>query len=190
MEPGTATKQSCLESMSASWAELSAVLARIPPDRLTEPEVIGDWSVRDLLAHFAGYERYVAAEVFATLEGREASSRERYGRDDLPTAAADADEDAGNAWVVDFARTRSVEDAVAEFEWAHHRLVEAVAACPDGALDDPQRFPRFGGRSLAEILPGQCWSHHRQHLPELESWVHTLSRESPGARGQRPRSLP
>jgi hypothetical protein len=180
MELRRTTKESCLDSMSASWAELSAVLARIPRRGMTEPDVIGDWSVRDLLAHFAGYERYVAAEVFATLEGREATNRERYGRDDIPSPADDADEDAGNAWVVEFARSRPVEDVVDEFRWAHHRLFEAVVACPDTALDDPNGFPEFGGRSLAAILPGQCWGHHRQHLPELEAWVER--READGRR--------
>jgi uncharacterized protein (TIGR03083 family) len=176
MDERSATRNACLESMSASWRELSAVLAMIPVERLAEPNALGDWSVRDLLAHFAGYERYVAAEVFASLDGRGATTRERYGREDEPTEADDATQDAGNAWVVEFARTRPLDDVLTEFRWAHHRLVEAVEACPPEELDDPLRFPQFGGRSLAEILPSQCWNHHRQHLPELADWVRRLDR--------------
>src|SRR5713226_2116838 len=60
----TSTKETCLGEMRASFDEVMAVLDRIPRERLTEVGVTDVWSVRDMLAHEAGYERYVAAALF------------------------------------------------------------------------------------------------------------------------------
>jgi DinB superfamily len=165
------TKNACLEAMGASFAEMAAVLDRIPPARLTIVGVTEDWSPRDLLAHEAGYERYVAAAIFGDLTGRQPTVQELYGRDDPPTDEAEADDDATNAWYVARARTLPVDAVLTEFRWAHDRLVEAVEACHEDDFDDPDRFPSFEGRTLADVLPGQCWGHHREHLRQLEAFA-------------------
>jgi hypothetical protein len=32
------------------------------------------------------------------------------------------------------------------------------------------------GRSLASVLPNQCWAHYAQHLPDILRWRNTLAR--------------
>jgi hypothetical protein len=171
----TTAKESCLAEMRASFEEVEAVLGTIPLGRLTEVGVTEEWSVSDLLAHEAGYERYVAAAIFGDLTGRPPTTRDFYGRDDPPTEAEEADDDATNAWYVARARTLPVEAVLAEFRWAHHRLVEAVEACDEGDFDDPGRYPSFEGRTMVAVLPGQCWGHHREHLPQLIAFANRSS---------------
>ena len=165
------TKDACLAEMRASWEELTAVVDAIPRELMDEPGVVGEWSVRDLLAHFAGYERYVAAAVFGDLTGKPATNQDFYGRDDAPSEADDANDDTSNAWVVAYARNRPLDAVLEEFRWAHHRLLEAVEACGEGDFDDPARLPSMLGKSLAAVLPNQCWAHHREHLPQLLDWL-------------------
>ena len=81
----TSVKESCLAEMRASFGEVTAVLGTIAAERLTELGVTTEWSVRDLLAHEAGYERYVAAAIFGDLTGQPPTNRDFYGRDDAPT---------------------------------------------------------------------------------------------------------
>ena len=157
--------------MQASWAELIAVIDRIPRDRMDEPNTIGDWSVKDILAHFPGYERWVGATVIAELEGREATIVELYGRADAPSPEEDADDDLSNAWLINHARTQSLDWVLDELAYGHRRLVEAVEACTDADLEDPNRFRSMEGRSFAAVLPNQCWEHHRRHLAEIEAWI-------------------
>ena len=165
------TKEACLAEMRASFDELTAVVDAIPRDRLDEPGVVGEWSVRDLLAHLAGYERYVAAAIFADLTGTPATTRDFYGRDDAPSAADEATDDSTNAWVVAYARQQPLDAVLDEFRWAHHRLVEAVAACEEADFDDPARLPSMLGKRLSVVLPNQCWCHHREHLPQVVDWL-------------------
>src|SRR5678816_697219 len=120
------TKADVLAQMGTSFDEMTAVVDAIPPDRLTEVGVTEEWSARDMLAHFAGYERYVAAAIFGDLTGVPPTNQDFYGRDVAPTEAEEATDDSSNAWVVTHARTLPVEDVLAEFRWAHNRLVEAA----------------------------------------------------------------
>jgi uncharacterized protein (TIGR03083 family) len=165
------TKETCLAEMRASWGEMTAVVELIPRERLDEPGVVEGWSVRDMLAHMAGYERYVAAAIFADLTGVPATNQDFYGRDDAPSEADDANDDTSNAWVVAYARQQPLDAVLEEFRWAHNRLVEAVDACDEADFDDPARFPSMLGKSLAAVLPNQCWGHHREHLPQLVDWL-------------------
>lgn len=163
----TSTKAPTLAEMHASFDEINAVVEAIPPERLTEVGVTEEWSARDMLAHMAGYERWVAAALFGDLTGTPPGNQDYYGRDDAPTEADDANDDTSNAWVVAHARTLPVEAVLAEFRWAHDRLVEAVEACEEADFEDPRRFPFCNGKTLLSILPGQCWGHHREHVPQL-----------------------
>jgi hypothetical protein len=43
----TSTREACLADMRASFADVMAVLATIPRERLTEVGVTEEWSVRD-----------------------------------------------------------------------------------------------------------------------------------------------
>jgi hypothetical protein len=167
----TATKAECLTEMDASFQEVLAVLDTLAPDRLAVVGVTDEWSVRDLLAHEACYERYVAAALVGDLTGIPPTIQDFYGRDDAPTEADDASDDATNAWAVAHARTLPVEDTLAEFRRAHDRLVAAVAACEETDFGDPNRFPSFEGKALVDVLPGQCWGHHREHLPQLRRFA-------------------
>ena len=171
----TSTKETCLAEMRDSFDEVMAVLDTIPRERLTDIGVTDEWSVRDVLAHEAGYERYVAAALFGDLTGKPPTNRDFYGRDDAPTEADDASDDSTNAWVVAHARTMPVEEVLAEFRWAHDRLVEAVEACVEADFEDPDRFPSMKGKTLLAILPDQCQGHHREHLRQLEPFARKIS---------------
>jgi len=168
------TKDQTLADMRASWGETEAVLATIPEERLLEPGVVEEWSVRDLLAHIAGYERYVSALIFGDLEGRTPTNQQFYGRDDAPTPEDDANDDTSNAWVVAHARTKPLQDTLTEYRWAHQQMIEAVEACAEADLEDPNRFPSLKGKTLLAILPGQCMGHHREHLPQLKAFAQRL----------------
>ena len=113
----------------------------------------------------------MAAAIFGDLEGRTPTTQEYYGRDDAPSEAEDESDDSVNAWVVAHARTLSVADVLAEFRWAHDRLVAATAAYEEADFEDPNRLPFTKGKTLLAILPGQCWGHHRQHLPQIREFA-------------------
>lgn len=50
------TRDDVLRLVGDSRAELDTALAKVPADRLEEPLLDGDWSVKDLMAHVTYWE--------------------------------------------------------------------------------------------------------------------------------------
>src|SRR5438552_16603438 len=52
-----------IATLSASRAELESVLSQVPPERMTEPGACGSWSVKDVLAHLAVENDWLALQL-------------------------------------------------------------------------------------------------------------------------------
>ena len=63
------TKARLLDLLRAARAEWDALLAQIPPDKMTQPGVGGHWSVKDNIAHMAHFERWHANRIDEALHG-------------------------------------------------------------------------------------------------------------------------
>src|SRR6266545_8341315 len=107
------TKAALLDAMAAGRAGWDDLLVAVGSSRMDQARVVGAWSVRDVVAHVAAYERWVAAMLLADLRGRPATPRELYDRDDAPPPdldGPDPDHARYNAWVVEHARTRPLDE--------------------------------------------------------------------------------
>lgn len=167
------TKAELLEAMTAGRAGWEDLLAAVGPGRMDEPGVVGEWSVRDVVAHVAGYERFVAATILADLRGAAATPRELYDRDDQPPGGDEPDPDHAryNDWVVRHARGRPLAQVLGSAREAYERLRAAVDALTEEELADPGRFAWLPGRALATILPNQSFAHYAMHAPSIRAWL-------------------
>ena len=98
-EPSTrpGSKTELLERMRAGREEWDALIAQIPDNARTEPTLAGGWSVKDLIAHVAAYEKWTAAQIRAANEGRAPTNRELYGVEEMPDDPEGWDLDRQNA---------------------------------------------------------------------------------------------
>src|SRR5690348_13967182 len=76
-----ATLLDTLRTERARWDEL---LAQVPPERLTPPALAGGWSVQDLIAHIAWFER----EMVNLLQSRVLAGSDLWNLPDDPRNAA------------------------------------------------------------------------------------------------------
>ena len=57
------------EALEAARAKLDAALEGLNAEELTAPGTIGDWSIKDLLAHFIAHEQFALSELAAARRG-------------------------------------------------------------------------------------------------------------------------
>jgi len=62
------TKKTLLELIRAERARLDETIGAFSEDQLLEPGVVGDWSVKDVLAHLSAWERRLAQRVTLQVE--------------------------------------------------------------------------------------------------------------------------
>ena len=126
-----------------SWEQLQRELAAIPPDRLEEPGAVGEWSVKDLMAHLAVWDDVAASKAQRHLTGEQFPESEQLTWQELN----DREHAARAGW--------SVEQARREMEAAHARMLEALSRAPD--LEP-------------EFWQDDTYGHYIEHLGDLRQW--------------------
>ncbi len=150
-----------LSQMHAGRHALEATLARVDAGQMDAPVLHDGWSVKDLLAHLAFWERR-AVRLYETL-----------ARGEKPTGevGSDAELDALNARVYSTGHERPADEVRTDEAAAYLALLQVAETAPEADLFDPQRFPWTEGRPLAAWIEGNAHGHYEEHLPELVAWL-------------------
>src|SRR5262252_1240940 len=129
-----------MQSEQAAWV---ALLDEIGEENMTQPEVAGGWSIKDIVAHITGWRRRTVLRFRAALDP---------AVDMTPYWPAELDEDDEvdeiNACIYKANRDRSLADVLTDSREVFQQLVAEVSALSDEQLNDPQRFPWLEGERL------------------------------------------
>ncbi len=132
-------------------AETLAVLHRIPAGR-RDAIAVGEWRLRDIVAHLAGAQAGYAEALERVAQG-EAPAISDYGPPGPPHA--------WNGRIVDRSRGRSWDQLLADLDAAHTRHEAAVRACRS-VLPQLERA-QFFARNVAH--------HEGGHLDAIRRWL-------------------
>lgn len=167
MSAETMTKAQLLERMRAGRAEWEALLAVVPESRMIEPDVEGEWSIKDILAHVTVYEQWTADQLEGVLRGE----TEMVVRPDLPPGADSNDTDKQNAAYAAAYRDRPLDEIAAWSREEFPRLLAAVEALPEDILITPGRVPLMRGGVLWELVAGNAYDHYASHAIAIRAWL-------------------
>lgn len=135
-----------LERIDQSWLALQAAIDGVPEERMTEPGVCGEWSVKDLLGHVAVWDAYVVAVSRRFLAGEVPGTVDWEGINEREAAAR-----------VD----RSVAEQRAEMDRVHAAMVEFVAAL------QPKELRTKGVRPRIRV---DTYEHYDEHATDIRAW--------------------
>lgn len=109
-----------LEQQEQQWQTL---LAEIGPERMEQPGVNGNWSMKDIVAHLTGWNQRLIDRLQAAQRG-EAEPPPAW-----PVNLQSDDEI--NAWIYDHYQRRSLREVLDEAQQSYQRLNAVVEALPD-----------------------------------------------------------
>lgn len=145
-------KQTVLKDLQDAFDELLAAVDGLD-DGAMATAFYGTWSVKDILAHIAGWHRQMTGAM------------ERMARGERPTPEGVdySDADAWNARFAAAMRVQSAPTVVAGLRQSfanYRRAAQAIA-------DD-----RYGeGKTINRILEGSGYGHYREHLPAIKEFA-------------------
>lgn len=163
----TVSKSELLRTLQTERTAWEALLAEVPEERMTEPGAADTWSVKDVLAHVAVYERWTAEQLDAMMRGES----EMYTAPDTPPEANTDDMDRRNAVYYEVWRDRSLADVRRESEEAFALLRAAIERAPEDLLNESERFAWLGGSPVWQMIPGNAYEHYRDHMPSIHAWL-------------------
>lgn len=172
-----------LARVRESYAGFKEAIAALSDGMLTKRGTIGEWSVRDVIAHVGADELWMAGQIEALHFGRLPTVASCYGIDMPPPAGIDlATQDGRNAWQYERLRDLSLGDVRAMAAEAHDRLLAVIGLLSDAQLAEPLaigelatvghiRKPRDGETAwpLWEWLRGVTYHHYADHAEALRA---------------------
>jgi hypothetical protein len=147
----SSSAQRILRRLDQAWAAFRQSYAGLSDAELSEPRAVGEWSVKDILAHVTTWEVEALRYLPLIAEGGRPPRYTRYGGID-----------AFNAQTTERKRGLSLPDVLRELDDTHDRLVDLVQTAPAGLLEGSTRFRRR--------LRLDTYGHYPQHAQAIRRW--------------------
>ncbi len=145
-------KQQLLQKLDLAWTAFTESFAGLSDAQMAEPGVMGDWSVKDIVAHVTTWEEEALKYLPVILEGRRPPRYStKYGGIDAFNAQMSAKK-----------RDLRVAEVLGQLHETHGRLVDYIQSVPEAqfATETPFRHR----------LRLDTYSHYPLHARAIREW--------------------
>lgn len=157
------SKESILSNIQMERRRLEKNLASLSDEQMIEPGVIGEWSVKDILAHLVDWEQRFLAWYQAGLRG------------EIPYTPAPgmtwADLDKLNQSIYEQNRDRPLSRVQADFASSYIHVLETVKSIPEEDMFPAGRFAWTGNGNLAGYILANTANHYRWAKTQIRKWI-------------------
>jgi hypothetical protein len=155
------TKAELLKLVRSARQRFEATLAKVPKERMDEPGVEAQWSVKDILAHIAAWERRMVQWAGETVRGI------------VPARASITEEDLDriNEQIYLENRDRPPAEILTEFQESYTQVLGTVEETSEEDLIDAQRFEWRAGEPLWLMVAANTFWHYEEHGRAIHAWL-------------------
>lgn len=144
-------RQHLLQRLDRAWMALKESFAGLADAQMTEPGVMGDWSVKDILAHVTTWEEEALTYLPVIIRGEKPPRYIQYGGIN-----------GFNAQVTERKRGLALSDVLRQLDATHCKLIEYIQSVPE---EQVTRETRFRHR-----LRLDTYSHYPLHAMAIREW--------------------
>ena len=157
--PKPTTKAQLQAEIELERQALEELLAALSPEQMNQPAVVGEWSVKDVLAHLSEWEtmwlRWFAAGLSGKAPDRPA---EGYTWRQLPQL---------NQKIYETYRERELGDILKQFRASHRKVDKTIEELSEQDLFTPGRYAWTGKHTLASTIVPNTSNHYRWARQEI-----------------------
>ena len=124
-------KQQLLKQLEKAWAAINESYAGLSDSKMTEPGVMGNWSVKDILAHVTTWEEEALKYLPLIITGGRPPRYIQYGGID-----------AFNAQMTEQKRDLALSDVLRQQDETRRRLIAYIKSAPEDQFMRDTRFRR------------------------------------------------
>ena len=156
------TNSELLAVIQAERTRLESLFEGFSEAQMTEPGVENAWSIKDIMAHIASWERMAFDRIRAAVSGE-------------PLIYAlikdDTDVDRFNAEVYERNQNQSLMKVRAEFDDSHRAFYAQIEALSDEFLSSPLPFEWAGKTPAKVIISANSHWHYIEHAEPIKKWL-------------------
>jgi hypothetical protein len=161
------SKAQLLTEMRNEEASWEALLDEIGEAHMTQPEVAGGWSIKDIVAHLTGWRRRTVRRFKALLNHESDFSP--------PWPPELVEDDEINAWIYESNRDRPLAEVLSDSREVFQQLVDTLEAFSEDELQDLRRIL---GLDEEQVSGSMFFAHfHEEHEPDMRAWLEKVKKE-------------
>ena len=151
-----------LNGLQEEYQQWEAFLDQIGPARMDQPGVNDDWSMKDIVAHLTGWNRWLGVRLQAAQRSEPEPPP--------PWPAYLQTEDEINAWIYESNQGRSVREVLDESQQVFLQLFSVIEGLPAEVRIEPEwRLVRLEDKRFPA---GEFFDHfHDDHEPDIRAWL-------------------
>ncbi len=165
-------KEELIQALEDGQQEMVDLLEGLPDEAMLEPGVIGNWSIKDMLAHLTFWEGQAVAVLFQIQQSDQKPSAAFFGKETT---------DQVNTRIHEVNNSRPLESIWTDFLGVRKQTIRRVNEVSDDALNNPTRFPWTNGLPLYELVLDNSVSHADEHSEALLNWLEEFDARSAAA---------
>ncbi len=153
-----------LDSLKSGHLQFKTFIAGLTAEQMQQPNVVGVWSIKNILAHIVVHEQRMIDWVTKTLRGEKPEAPQPYS---MPEEALNR----LNEQIYQQNRDRPLVDVLTDLETTHLQTLDMVAAASERDLLDPRRFSLQDGEPLWEAIAANTFWHYEEHGRDIRAWL-------------------
>lgn len=153
-----ADKAEVERALDEAWSELITLVQAVPEDDATQPGVVEDWSLKDLLGHMA----FWSGRACRTLRCVGAGHPEEAEFGEGPAWV-----DEWNAREMNARKQHSWSEVRAEWMRNHEEAAKALDEAPADKLDGKLKDQY----AVLDVFAEDTYKHYREHAEHIRNWL-------------------
>src|SRR5215831_14165705 len=151
-------KARLLARIRDGYGAFQALLDRLTPAQITQPNVMDMWSIKDCIAHLIVHEQFALRELDCGLRGEPMDYDER-------------DTDSINADAVIAGQGKTLEEVRAEWERSVAQVLAAIEQLPDDDFTPGSLLERQLGDTIDGAFGNNTYDHYAEHARMIRAWM-------------------
>ncbi len=157
------SKAQLLKDIHTERRRLEKTLATLSAAEMVQEGVVGTWSVKDVLAHLAAWERLFLEWYQAGLQGGAPAT--------LPVGMGKRAIDALNEKIYAQNEGRGLEDVLEGFRSSYQQILAVIEGIPESDMFGRSRFSWTKELALADYIAGNTCNHYAWARSQISKWV-------------------
>jgi hypothetical protein len=153
------SKTGLLERIQSEHHKLEILLAQLDENQMTQPGVVGDWSIKDILAHIAAWEQSMLLWVGETRQGitprQPSSNHELHG---------------WNHSIYQQNQPRPLAKVLTEFHQSYQKVLQSITDTPEEELSK-EIHGAWPEGPLWQGVANNTWGHYKEHAASIRAWM-------------------
>ncbi len=166
------SKSRLLEFIQNGYDRFRELLAQINLEQMTRPGTIGQWSVKDTVAHIVVHEQRMIEWMRERLAGAQPLAPQPYN---MP----DDELDELNEQIHRQNLARPLDDILCDLERTHVQVLALVDTSTEEDLLDPEFFQLQAGEPLWEAIAANTFWHYAEHGEDIRRLILKPNRPIP-----------